>query len=137
MIARLVAGLVGLALCVALVPEQLVAQPYPGPMAGPPVGSYMRFRLVRVFDEHGFEQPVEAYRLLVPADWQAQTWVRWRPEIVHCPSNPIDAGARLMAPDGITGLEIFSPAVWRWVDDAQSRQISQRGRGCPRHGQRL
>lgn len=83
-------------------------------------------------DQHGFAQPVEAYRLLVPADWHVQAWLRWRPEIVHCPAHPVDSGVRLTAPDGITGLELFAPNVWRWMDDPQSRQIIQQaGGGCP------
>ena len=123
----------GLAACLlvlaALVPlfDQALAQ-----RGAAQTPTHLRFRLVRVFDQNGFEQPVEAYRFLAPSDWQVQTWLRWRPEIVHCPANPIDGGARLVAPDGITGMEFFPPAVWQWMDDAQSRQIiMQGGQGCP------
>jgi hypothetical protein len=104
----------------------------PMPGARPAPGEYMRYRLVRVFDEHGFHEPIEAYRFLVPSDWQVQTWLRWRPDIVYCPGNPIDGGGRLLAPDGITGMEFFPAAVWQWVDDPQNRQVLQQGsRTCP------
>ena len=64
------------------------------PALRPPPGDHARFRLVRVLDEHGFHEPVEAYRFLVPSDWQVQSWLRWRPDMIYCPSNPIDGGAR-------------------------------------------
>jgi hypothetical protein len=107
----------------------LAQQPF-----GQPQGQFgmARFRLVKVYDEHGFHQPVEAFRLLIPSDWQLQAWVRWRPEIVHCPTHAIDSGARATAPDGVTGIEFFPVGHWRWIDDAESRQIIMRGGGgCP------
>ncbi len=129
-ISRAVAAAIAVVLSVAVLPERPSAQQGFGPPPGP--GPYLRFRLVRVLDEHGFQQPVEAYRLLVPSDWYVQAWARWRPDIVHCPSNPVETGGRITAPDGVTGLEVFSPVVWQWVDDPQSRQILQQGaKSCP------
>ncbi len=123
MLTRLITGLVCLVLSTTVCSDCLLAQqPFARPL-GPTPGAYMRLRMVRVFDESGFQQPVEAFRFLVPSDWQVQAWVRWRPEIVHCPANAIDSGGRAIAPDGSTGIEVFGPTVWQWVDDNQGRQI--------------
>ena len=124
----MVAGLIGLALALAAIPDRGLGQ---APHAGAPGPSYIRFRMIRIMDQHGFHQPVEAYRVLVPSNWQAQGSVRWRPEIVSCPTHPIEASLRAVAPDGITGIEIFPINVWRWMDDPESRQIAMRGGGCP------
>jgi hypothetical protein len=106
------------------------------------VGSY-RMKLVKVYDREGWSQPVEAYRILIPSDWKIDGWVRWRQDSIGCPDNIIDVGARAIAPDGVTGFEIFPPYNWQWVQDPQMRQalrqqeernvqfLGPSSRGCP------
>lgn len=117
---RVLAGLFAALLAVG-VPVSGSPQPAtPGPAPSP---GFSRLRLVRVFDEEGFGQPVEAYRFLAPSDWQVQAWTRWRQESVGCPSNIVEAGAVLSAPDRVTGVEVFPTYGWQWVDEPQSRQL--------------
>lgn len=104
-----------------------IAQPVERPSAWGAAGAgpgpaTLRMRLIRVMDNEGWEQPVEAFRLLLPADWGAQAWVRWSPAGINCPARLIDAGLQALAPDRITGFELMPTEAWRWVDDAQLRQ---------------
>jgi len=107
------------------------AQPAPGPQPGynagpaPAPGGVMRFRLVRVLDETGWERPVEAFRFLVPSDWRVQGWAKWNIEGTGCPGKLIDAGMWALAPDGVTGIEVMSPDAWKWVEDPQVRTMQQ------------
>jgi len=103
-------------------------------------------KLIKVFDREGWSQPVEAYRILIPKDWKVDGWAHWRQGSIGCPDNIIDAGLRAVAPDGITGIEIFPPFSWQWVQDPPMRQALQQqeqmnvrllgpnGRGCPMMG---
>lgn len=105
-------------------------------------GSY-RMKLVKVYDREGWSQPVEAYRILIPSDWNMDGWARWRQGSVGCPDNIIDAGVRAIAPDGVTAFEIFPPYNWQWHQDPQMRQallqqeqrnvqlLGPNSRGCP------
>ena len=102
-----------------------------------------RMKLIKVFDREGWDHPVEAYRILIPSDWQAEGWTRWRAGSIGCPDNIIDAGFRAVAPDGVTGIEIFPPFSWQWVQDSALRQglqqqqemnvrmLGPNARGCP------
>lgn len=98
----------------------------------PGTGGYYRLKLVRVMDQQGFGQPVEAFRLLLPADWKVNSWVRWVPNY-SCPANILDVGLQSASPDGLTGFEIFTPYSWQWYDDpAMVQMLQQSGtQGCP------
>jgi hypothetical protein len=97
--------------------------------AAAPAGSYFRLRLVKVMDEHGFDRPVEAFRFLVPADWQVEGGVRWTGDI-GCPYNIVEAAIRATSPDGGTGIEAFPTHTWAWNDDAMSRQVLAQGQAA-------
>lgn len=98
----------------------------------------IRLRMVKVYDREGFGQPVEAFRLLLPAEWKTEGWIRWVAGNINCPANIIEVGLRSSASDGLTGFEIFSPITWQWTDDPMMQQtlmMTQRQNpamaGCP------
>ncbi len=98
----------------------------------------IRLRLVKVYDREGFGQPVEAFRLLLPAEWKTDGWIRWVARNINCPANIIEVGLKSSAADGLTGFEIFSPFTWQWTDDPMMQQtltMTQRQNpamaGCP------
>jgi hypothetical protein len=97
-----------------------------------PDGGYYRLKVVKVIDQEGFGQPVEAFRLLVPAEWKANGWVRWVPSY-NCPANIIDVGFQSASPDGLTSFEVFTPYTWQWTDDpAMVQMLRQSGsQSCP------
>ncbi len=92
-------------------------------------GSYLRMRLVKVMDEHGFDRPVEAFRFLIPTDWQVEGGVRWTGDI-GCPYNIVEAAIRAASPDGGTGIEAFPTHTWAWNDDPMSRQVAAQGQAA-------
>src|SRR5215831_14073318 len=63
-----------------------------------PASTY-RMKLIKVFDREGWSQPVEAYRILIPSDWNVDGWAHWRQGSIGCPDNIVDAGLRAVAPD--------------------------------------
>jgi hypothetical protein len=91
----------------------------------PSAADYVRFKMARVMDNTGFGQPVEAMRLLVPADWKIESFVRWRQDRIGCLYMLVDVGLRATAPDGITALEAFPAYYWQWYDDPVNRQMVQ------------
>ncbi len=91
--------------------------------AAPRTGAgLMRMRLVKIMDSQGFGQPVEVARLLVPSDWRAEGGVQWTQGMTRCPQNIIQARWRAVAPDGMTGMEIFPQYSWVWSDDQMQQQ---------------
>jgi hypothetical protein len=86
-------------------------------------GGYLRLRVMRLMDNTGFGQPVEAARFLVPADWRMEGGIQWAPSF-GCLAMMVNAQFRFVAPDGITGLEVFPNYTWNWYDDPYQRQLA-------------
>ncbi|MFO1320236.1 MAG: SHOCT domain-containing protein [Burkholderiales bacterium] len=112
--------------------------PAPTAAEGPRPGgttSYQRMKLVRVMDNEGWGQPVEALRMLVPADWRADGGVRWTQGQFGCPPNIVQIQWRAVSPDGSTGIELLPQLTWQWTDDPQMQQIIRQQAanqtGCP------
>ena len=88
---------------------------------GGPTGPFYRLRWAPIMDQYGFGQPVEAMRVLVPADWRVEGGVQWGPP-TGCHQNLVKAALRASSADGASGLELFTPYVWQWHDDPLNRQ---------------
>ena len=110
-IARIALGAAGVALISAAAP--FVHQ-----------GGYYRLRWAQLPDRYGFGQPVEAARLLIPANWRFEGGVQWGPP-TGCLGNLVHASARASDQSGLYGLEIFTPYSWQWHDDPYNRQVTQ------------
>ncbi len=88
-----------LALCAAL---PLAAQPSGG-------GS-LRVQLLQVVDRQGFETPLPAYSMFVPAGWRSQAEVRWN---IQAPCMRIyQPVIRAESPDGREVLELTPGEGW-------------------------
>lgn len=102
-----------------------------------PSGSdrYLRLRLVRIIDQHGFGQPMEAASILLPRDWKVEAGVRWSTEI-GCTENMAQMSLRAASPDGRLGFEVFPNYAWKWSDDPSVLQAARQAmaaygaRGC-------
>lgn len=86
-------------------------------------GGYVRLRVMKLMDNSGFGQPVEAARFLAPADWRMEGGIQWSPNF-GCLAMLVNAQFRFIAPDGITALEVFPNYVWNWYDDPYQRQLA-------------
>lgn len=97
-------------------------------------GRYYRMKPVRIVDEQGFGQPVEAARLLVPADWRTEGGIQWDGQELGCPFNIIKVRFRAVSPDGMWGLEVFPGMMWQAASDPMMQQIigqqAARRMGC-------
>jgi hypothetical protein len=101
-------------------------------------GSYLVMKKVRVVDQSGFERPMTAATLLIPADWQLQSDIQYQ-QAEGCPANLVKLVFRASSPDGKLAVELLPGNTWQWTDDQfmrnymmQSNQMYARfgGRGC-------
>jgi hypothetical protein len=107
-------------------PGEMETNSHPSPSVtttGADTGGYLRLRVMRLMDHTGFGQPVEAARFLVPADWRMEGGIQWSPAF-GCLPMIVNAQFRFVAPDGVTGLEVFPNYVWNWYDDPYQRQLA-------------
>lgn len=89
--------------------------------------AYIRMKMVRVMDQTGFGQPVEAYRMLIPSDWKIESQVQWLVQNMRCPSNVVQVNYRISSPDGAITFERFPDYAWKWYDDPMARRAQQNG----------
>ncbi|MCX6629552.1 MAG: hypothetical protein NTW28_18190 [Candidatus Solibacter sp.] len=99
---------------------------------------YYRMKKATIVDQHGFERPLPALSLLIPADWQFQGTVEYA-KVPGCHANLVKVTFGAASPDGKLALELFPGNTWQWADDAgtvqlmqaSNRQMAQFGRrGC-------
>ncbi len=85
---------------------------------------YVRLKMVRIMDNSGFGQPVEAFRFLMPATWQVEGGIQWVNSF-GCLPLTVQAHVRAVSPDGMMGIEMFPGYTWNWYDDPYQRQMTQ------------
>jgi hypothetical protein len=85
-------------------------------------GRYYRLKLIRLMDEQGFGQPVEAARFLIPSDWRTEGGIRWDSQQIRCPLNIISTRFRATSPDGLSGIEITPYYSWQSASDPMMLQ---------------
>lgn len=85
-----------------------------GPPAGPagPAGAAMRFKYYVHVDREGIG--IEAFRFLVPADWQVSGGIRWA---LDNPGRPATAHLQAASPDGRRALELLPAQPCFWTDN--------------------
>lgn len=96
---------------------------------------YSVWQRVRVKDQNGFGQPVEAYSLLLPKGWRTEGGVSWVIN-VSCPADAVQNRLTATSEDGAFRLEVFPQRNWQWYDDPMLLQNAQNaaqfsGGGCP------
>lgn len=108
------------------------------PSPQPASGNYYRMKKVRIVDERGFERPLTALTLLIPADWQFQGNAQYA-AAPGCHANLVRLVFRAASPDGRLAIDMLPGNTWQWADDpnsvqmlqANNRQLAQFGaRGC-------
>lgn len=85
---------------------------------------YLRLRRVEIVDKRGFEKPMPAMSLLVPADWSFDGQVHYAQKIGD-PADLVKLSFRTASPDGRLAIEMFPGWSWAWADDPMMRQAMQ------------
>jgi len=77
---------------------------------------YTVWERVRIKDQNGFAQPVEAYSILLPKGWRTKGQVTW---VVNtaCPADAVQNRLTATSPDDAFRLEVFPQSNWQWYDD--------------------
>jgi hypothetical protein len=94
------------------------------PAPAPANANYYRMKKVSVVDEHGFERPLRAVSLLIPADWQFQGKVGYNPS-TGCHADLVQVSLRAASPDNRLAIEMFPGLHWQWADDPSSVRAMQ------------
>lgn len=84
---------------------------------------YTEFIRARVLDKVGFEQPVEAFSLLIPHDWTYEGAVMWNPPGTTCAGT--NQGLRAVSPDSKYSFEMMPNYMWSFTTDPQVAQFQQ------------
>ncbi len=87
--------------------------------------NYYRLKQVKVIDQHGFERPIPAMRMLIPTDWKFEGAVRY----LKGTCGLAETTFRASGPDG-RSIELFPDYNWQWSDDSFTVQSLQAGKGC-------
>ncbi|MFO1499816.1 MAG: tetratricopeptide repeat protein [Verrucomicrobiota bacterium] len=85
---------------------------------------YTVWQRVRIKDQNGFGQPVEAYSILLPKGWRTEGQVSW---VINasCPADAVQNRVTAVSPDGAFRLEVFPQRNWQWFDDPMMLQNAQ------------
>ena len=67
---------------------------------------YVVLQRVRLFDENGFGQPIEAMSYLVPRGWRTEGGVRWK-SVNECRGEIVQAQMSATSPDGAIEFRLF------------------------------
>jgi hypothetical protein len=85
---------------------------------GVPQAHVLRMKMVTAVDRYGFEKPLTAVSVLVPAEWQSQGGTTWN---IKDKCNTIQTTLKATGPDG-RGIEFFPMMSWVWADDPRPLQ---------------
>ena len=88
----------------------------------PSQGKTMRLRAYRCVDENGIGG--EVFRMLVPADWKAESRIVWR---LNVPSAPAAVSFRVWNPDGDEAFEGFPVIPLFWTDNPDLLRLFPQG----------
>lgn len=84
---------------------------------------YTVFERVRVLDRVGFQQPAEAFSLLLPKGWKTEGEVIWVGPNSGCDGT--NQRFRASSPDGKFSFEMYPYTLWSWTSNEQLRQMQQ------------
>ncbi len=93
---------------------------------------YLLLERRRFLDVTGFDQPVEAFSLLLPKDWRSEGGVRWL-GVQACRSDIVSQYVKASSADGQIQLEVYPSRSFVWADDRMMFQLLQgmaQGGGC-------
>lgn len=87
---------------------------------------------VRILDEMGFDQPVEAASILLPEGWKMSGGVRWK-GVNECRAEIIQQEIVATSPDGDIEFHFYPNRSFTYSDDPQLRELLEvgaRSGGC-------
>lgn len=84
---------------------------------------YTVFERVRILDRVGFQQPAEAFSLLLPKGWKSQGEVIWIGPNSGCDGT--NQRFTASSPDGKFSFEMYPYTLWSWTSNEQLRQFQQ------------
>lgn len=84
---------------------------------------YLVFDRVRIMDRQAFTQPVEAYSILLPKNWQTQGEVFWTAPGQACAGT--NMAFKAQSADGKYSFEMLPYSSWSWNTNQQTMQFSQ------------
>jgi hypothetical protein len=93
---------------------------------------YTVLRRARFLDTSGFEQPAEAFSVLLPRTWKHEGGVVWK-GLQECRGEMVGARWRAWSPDGAIRYEARPIHAWGSASDPMMRQalqLQQRHGGC-------
>lgn len=86
---------------------------------------YTVFERVRVLDKVAFQQPGEAFSLLLPKGWSSEGEIIWVGPNSGCDGT--NQRFRATSPDGKMSFEMLPHHMWSWTSNQQLRQFQQGG----------
>ena len=117
-VAKLIGQVVVVAMAMLIFPALWAQSPQGNPA--------WRMQRVEIVDRSGFERPLVASTMLVPAGWQTQGGIIWNPQ------NPCGTGYNVqfqaVAPGGSSALQILPMERWQWNTMGAGNQSIP---GCP------
>ncbi|MGA9117828.1 MAG: hypothetical protein WB699_00550, partial [Bacteroidota bacterium] len=78
----------------------------------------LRFKVARCIDREGIG--IEAFSLLIPADWAFEAAIHWN---VQNPGMPAVATMRTMSPDSTKEVDVFPNQSFFWTDNPMTRSM--------------
>ncbi len=90
-----------------------------------PGKDYLLLERRRFLDTVGFEQPIEAFSLLLPKDWRSEGGVRWL-GVQACRGDIISQYLHATSADGQMQLDVYPSRTFVWADDQMMFQLFQR-----------
>lgn len=84
---------------------------------------YVVFERVRILDEQGFDQPVEAMSLLMPRGWRTEGGVRWK-NVNECRGEMITWQFSADSPDGQIQYRVLPARSFSYQQDPMLRQAA-------------
>ncbi len=93
---------------------------------------YTVLQRTRFMDTTGFEQPAEAFSVLLPRGWTHEGGVVWKgPQ--QCRAEMVSTRWRVASPDGTIAFETLPGHAWGWASDPtmlQSMRMQAQQGGC-------
>jgi len=93
---------------------------------------YIVLERVRFMDEQGFEQPAEAFSVLLPKGWKHEGGIHWK-ALNECRGELVTASWSANSPDGAIRIVSLPGQSWGWASDPmmqQSMMMGARNGGC-------
>ncbi len=87
---------------------------------------YFLLKRFRVTDSKGFNQPVEAFSFMLPANWQVKSDIQWN-GASKCMVEILQASMNASSPDGEYELIMLPVTQFDWSDDQLTLDAMQRG----------